>query len=364
MTMHVSLHSADLHYGGNLVLHTASSGSVAYLAELYLRIDDGDLVGVGEVRANIAYLNGLAADAVKAGAVAAIAEADWSQDPGILLSTMQDWAGHHPAPIRMLLDGALHDLVAKRAGKSVAAWLGASGAPAFHTNQTLFWSSFDDFCARARAYVDRGFLDLKVRVGIGDIAEDVRRIAELRRLFGNRVKIAADANGQWGEADARNHLELLAKFDLAYIEQPIAAGDWSAIERLARQSPIAIMLDESVASAGDVARICGLGGKVLAHLKLVKLGGIAPTIAAARDLAAAGVPFMIGQMNEGGAATAAALHVASATSPAFAELYGADGLIDDPAGGVVYADGAVAAVQGPGLGITFDARRAHLLQEF
>jgi L-Ala-D/L-Glu epimerase len=124
------------------------------------------------------------------------------------------------------------------------------------------------------------------------------------------------------------------------------------------------MLDESVASADDVARICRFGGKVFAHLKLVKLGGIAPTIAAARDLAAAGVPFMIGQMNEGGAATAAALHVASATSPAFAELYGADGLIDDPAGGVVYADGAVAVANGPGLGITFDARKARLLQEF
>jgi L-alanine-DL-glutamate epimerase-like enolase superfamily enzyme len=264
----------------------------------------------------------------------------------------------------MLFDCALHDLVAKRAGKSVTALLGASGAGVLQTNQTLFWSSFDGFVAQARAYVDRGFLDLKVRVGVDVIAEDIRRIAELRRLFGNRIRIAADANGQWCEAEARDHLNQLAEFDLAYIEQPIAAGDWSAVERIALESPVAIMLDESVASAGDVARICGLGGKVLAHLKLVKLGGIAPTIAAARDLADAGVPFMIGQMNEGAAATAAALHVASVTVPVFAELYGADGLIDDPISGIVYADGTVRSGSGPGLGITFDARKARLLQEF
>ena len=77
MTMRVSLHAADLHYGGNLVLHTASSGVVPHLEELYLRIDDGDVVGVGEVRANIAYLNGIAADEVRDAAVAAIVVVDW-----------------------------------------------------------------------------------------------------------------------------------------------------------------------------------------------------------------------------------------------------------------------------------------------
>lgn len=362
--MRVSLHAADLHYGGDLVLHTASSGTVPYLSELYLRIDDGDQVGAGEVRANVAYLNGLSVDQVKDAAIAAIAEMDWSQDPAHLLATMAGWAQHCPAPVRMLIDCALHDLVARKSDTSVAALLGARGEPVSPTNQTLFWSSFESFTARAKAYVDRGFLDLKVRVGVGDVAEDISRIAELRRLFGNRIKIAADANGQWREAEALENLKRLAPFDLAYVEQPIAAGDWTAIERLALESPVPIMLDESVASAGDVARICGLAGRVSAHLKLVKLGGIAPTMESARRLANAGVAFMIGQMNEGAGATAAALHVASATLPAFAELYGADGLIDDPISGVLYADGAVSSGRGPGLGVVFDARKAHLLQEF
>ena len=67
---------------------------------------------------------------------------------------------------------------------------------------------------------------------------------------------------------------------------------------------------------------------------------------------------MIGQMNESAVATAAALHLAVATRPLHAELYGADGLVDDPAEGLAYAGGQVAVREAPGLGLTFRARSA------
>lgn len=363
--MRVSLHSADLHYGGGLVLHTASSGSIPHLSEIYLRLDDGETIGIGEVRANIAYLNGFAEATVVECAAAAIGAVDWTRDPVDLITTMAEWGAPLIAPVRALIDCALHDFVARREHLSVAAWLGAATQQAAsQTNQTLFWSSFEAFLAQAQAYVDRGFRDLKVRVATADFAEDLRRIAMLRARFGSEVKIAADANGRWSASEALEKLDALAAYDLAYVEQPVPPGDWEAIDRLADRSPLPVMLDESVATQHDIARICTYGGRVLAHLKLVKLGGIAPTVAAARLLSTAGIPFMIGQMNEGAAATAAALHVACATSPAFAELYGADGLIDDPVSGVSYMAGTVHADHASGLGVAFDAAATHLIGEF
>jgi L-alanine-DL-glutamate epimerase-like enolase superfamily enzyme len=363
--LRISLHSADLHYGGGLVLHTAASGSIARLTEIYLRLDDGETIGVGEVRANIAYLNGLSVSTVVERAVVAVGEVEWTRDPVDLIATMPEWGARLIAPVRALIDGALHDFVARREGVSVAAWLGAATQEVtWDTNQTLFWSSFEDFLAQAQAYVDRGFVDLKVRVAAADFAEDLRRIAALRARFGTEIKIAADANGRWSAAEALGKLEALAAHDLAYVEQPVPPGDWVAVDHLAERSPLPVMLDESVAMADDITRICGYGGRVLAHLKLVKLGGIAPTVAAARRLSVAGVPFMIGQMNEGGAATAAALHVACATSPAFAELYGADGLIDDPVSGVSYMAGTVHTDHASGLGVAFDAAATHLIGDF
>src|SRR5229473_1245377 len=317
--LRVSLYRADLHYGGGLVLHTASSGSIPHLTEIYLRLDDGETIGIGEVRANIAYLNGFAEATVVECAATAVGEVDWRRDPVELIATMADWGSPMIAPVRALIDCALHDFVARREHLTVAAWLGAAGQKVVReTNQTLFWSSFEEFLAQAQAYVDRGFRDLKVR----------------------------------------------AVYDLAYVEQPVPPGDWVAVDRLAGRSPLPVMLDESVATQDGIARICAYGGRILAHLKLVKLGGIAPTMAAARQLAAAGIPFMIGQMNEGAAATAAALHVACATSPAFAELYGADGLIDDPASGVSYTAGTVHADHASGLGVAFDAAATHLIGDF
>ena len=363
--MHASLHAADLHYGGNLVLHTASSGSIAHLSEIYLRLSDGETVGVGEVRINIAYLNGYQPETVTQAAVEAVGTIDWTRDPADLLATMGEWGARLIAPVRTLIDCALHDFIARRAGVSVAASLGGSAKPVvWPTNQTLFLSSEETFLAQAQAYVDRGFRDLKVRVAAGHFSEDLHRIAALRLKFADQVKIAADANGRWSEREALNNLRVLELFDIAYVEQPVAPGDWSIIDRLAARSPVPMMLDESVTGADDIARICGYGGKVYAHLKLVKLGGIAPTVQAARELSKASVPFMIGQMNEGAAATAATLHMACATSPAFAELYGADGLIDDPVSGISYDAGSVRASDAPGLGITFNPATTHLIGDY
>jgi L-alanine-DL-glutamate epimerase-like enolase superfamily enzyme len=363
--LRVSLHSADLHYGDGLVLHTASSGSIPHLAEIYLRLDDGETVGTGEVRANIAYLNGFAEGIVVERAAAAVRAIDWTRDPADLIATMADWGAPFIVPVRTLIDCALHDFIAHRQRQTVAARLGATAQDVvYKTNQTLFWSLFEDFLARAQAYVDRGYMDLKVRVAAADFSEDLRRIAALRARFGAQIKIAADANGRWTATEALKKLDALAAYDLAYVEQPVPPGDWAAVDHLADRSPIPVMLDESVATPDDVTRICAYGGRVLAHLKLVKLGGIAPTVAAARKLSDAGVPFMIGQMNEGAAATAAALHVACATQPAFAELYGADGLVDDPASGVSYSAGAVRVDHAPGLGIVFDAAAIHLIGDY
>jgi L-alanine-DL-glutamate epimerase-like enolase superfamily enzyme len=363
--LRASLHAADLHYGGNLMLHTASSGSIAHLSEIYLRFSDGATAGIGEVRVNIAYLNGYAPETVTLAAIEALGAIDWTRDAADLLATMSEWGADLIAPVRTLIDCALHDFIARRAGVTVAASLGAPAKPiVWPTNQTLFISSEETFVAQAQAYVDRGFRDLKVRVAAGHFSEDLHRIAALRLKFDDLVKIAADANGRWTEREALDNLKALALFGIAYVEQPVAPGDWSAIDRLAARSPVPVMLDESVTGPDDIARICSYGGKVYAHLKLVKLGGIAPTMQAARKLSAANVPFMIGQMNEGAAATAATLHVACATSPAFAELYGADGLIDDPVSGISYEAGTVRVNDAPGLGVAFDPAKTHLIGDY
>jgi L-alanine-DL-glutamate epimerase-like enolase superfamily enzyme len=211
--------------------------------------------------------------------------------------------------------------------------------------------------------VARGFTSLKLRVGAAAFPDDLRRLARLRDRFGDAIEIVVDANGRWPLAEAPERLAMLAPYRLAYVEQPVTA-DLDVIAGLARESPVPVMLDESVDSPAAVDAVAAAGGVLWAHLKLVKLGGIGPTADAARKLAAAGVPFMIGQMNEGAIATAAAVHVAAAVAPRFRELYGADGLVDDPASGLSYGDGRVRIADGRGLGIAFDPSGTRIIEEY
>lgn len=359
--MEIRLYRTLLTYAG-LTVHTASSGPVAGLDTLYLELDDGRFRGIGEARINCAYLNGYEPDDLLRRARKAIGDFDWESPPGLLRTAIA--ASALPAPVRMLFDMALWDLEAVRAGLPLAHLLAGEARALSHaTNQTLFLSADDAFDRQVALYISRGFRDLKLRVG-QDIEADCTRHARIRSAHGSSVKLAADANGAWTVAEAPHRLAALAPFDLAYVEQPIAAGDWDAMTRLANGAPMPVMLDESLASGADVgmliARAPVCDGKLQGHLKLIKLGGLTPALAAARSMAAAGISFMVGQMNEGAVATAAALHLAVAMRPLHAELYGADGLINDPAEGLTYADGQVSVRDRPGLGLTFRAPSAPL----
>lgn len=363
--MKATLYRAELRYP-HLQLHTASSGSIQALDELYLLLEDRHWQGLGEVRINIDYLNGYSAERVLNDVMRTLRALDLQQPPSDLLLTLDTQLADSLAPTRMLFDMALHDLIARQNGCSVAKLVGSDfpDPVCYATNQTLFWSSMGQMLSQATAYMDRGFTHLKLRVGIGSLEEDCDRLAALRRRFGHEVHLSADANGQWQPEAARSHLLALQKFDLSYLEQPIADEYAHCYPSLAASSPIPLMLDESMSTAADLDRIIAMQGKVWAHIKLVKMGGIAPAVRAARRLNAAGIPFMIGQMNEGAAATAAALHVAHACQPAHAELYGADGLGNDPVSGLTYLQGLVSSDALTGLGISFDPDCAELIQTF
>ena len=123
------------------------------------------------------------------------------------------------------------------------------------------------------------------------------------------------------------------------------------------------MIDEGAAGLADVEALLELEGPLMIHLKAVKFGGPSRLLRAAALLKAAGVPFMMGQMNEGAVATALAAHCALAGGAAYRELYGAYGLVDDPAGHIAYEDGCLLLPEGPGLGVAFRPDPATMIWE-
>lgn len=344
--VHVTLRRLSLRYADGTVMHTALSGEVAALDELRLVVTAGGAVAaLGAARVNIAYLTGLDPDALVRSCRELAASLDWST-PLAALDAASD--ADLPAPVRMLFEMAAVDARARAAGLALSRYLGGPEAPSVTTNQSLFRASDDAVIARAGRYAARGFRDLKLRVGFAGLADDLTLLRRLRALDAGLL-LSLDANGAWREADAHARLQALAPFGLRYVEQPVA--EWDAASRVAATSPVPVMLDESLSDLAAVRRLAQTRIAPLAHVKLAKLGGIDRLMEAGALLRGAGIGVMVGQMNEGSVSTLAAAHAAVALAAPLCELYGADGLLADPAGLLRYADGALHLPPGPGLGL-------------
>ncbi len=353
--MRIRLLQNHVHYHPDLVLHTASSGAVGHLAELYLVLEENrQVLGVGEIRENISYLNGLEPEQVRAAVIALLNEISWEAGPQEIIAYVRSQAEKHPAAARALVDSAMHDWWARQNNLSVSENLGQPFSDSHSTNQCIFWCPDDHFLKMAQGYFDRNFKELKLRVGIAEFERDLKRITMLRQKLGSDIKLAVDANGVWEPQEALNYIERLAELGVAYVEQPIAPGDWRKLGDLAEKSPMPIMLDESIASLDDVKKAVDTHENLALHLKIVKIGGITPLLEAAEIINRNQRILMIGQMNEGSGATAAVYQCAIIARPKYAELYGADGLQDDVLGEIGYEDGKVIIKDRLGIGVRFN----------
>jgi L-alanine-DL-glutamate epimerase-like enolase superfamily enzyme len=356
------LFESFLRYPPGQEIHTAASGRIEALHELFLIVEDchESAVGQGEVRANIEFITGTPEEQVAPAAVSLCRELSRAA-PGTLSQTFEDIRYQAPKIAQALVENTLVDFEARRRDIPAATYLGGQWKPSIPCNECVFWGSDDDMRRNIAFYRSLGFRKIKVRVGVGSIEDDSRRLAWIRNCYGSEIEIAADANGAWDDDTALRHIETLARFDLTYIEQPTRKGDWRALERVANESGHEIMIDEGLQTDEDVDRVCESGGRISAHLKIAKAGGVAAMVAIGQRFDRHGVSYVVGQMNEGALATAIAVQGGMALSPRLGELYGALGIQNDPADGVMYHNGEVHVAAGPGAGVSLVTEKLTLL---
>ena len=187
------------------------------------------------------------------------------------------------------------------------------------------------------------------KVAVWPVEEDVRLVREIRAAIGPEPELRLDANMGWRPETARRALELLEPFDIANVEEPVAA--FADLAELRRSTAIPFS-----AHTPDVEAAARLGVPDTLVLGLGTFGGIAGTrrfIAACQD---AGVGFWF-YSGDFGIQTAAYLHLAATTPyldrPSQSLLrWTTDDVI---AGGPFAPEGGVVDVPtGPGLGVELD----------
>ncbi len=271
---------------------------------LELRIEEGELVGLGEA-APLEPFDGVSLDAardalerclpllVEGGEREEIVDACWLE------------AGLPQAVAAV--DVALWDLEAKRAGRPLAALLSPSPAASVPVNGSVVAVDRAGAAAAAADLVAAGFDCLKLKVGVGD---DAGRLAAVRAAVGPSVALRVDANGAWASPEeAEAALAALAPVGLELVEEPVRGVD--ELRALKERVSVPLVMDETGWLPGAV----GSGSADGVCLKLSAFGGISGVLAAAAAARAAGSFVYLSSTYEGPIGIAAGVHTAAALAP-------------------------------------------------
>lgn len=174
------------------------------------------------------------------------------------------------------IDIALYDLKSKRAGLSLAKFLGAyrDSVQTYNTSGGFLNASLDEVKARATDLLEEGIGGIKIKVGLPDTKEDLRRVAGIREHIGWDVPLMVDANQQWDRATALRMGRQLEQFNLIWIEEPLDAYDFEGHAHLANVLDTPIATGEMLASVAEHKGLINANGCDIIQPDAPRVGGI------------------------------------------------------------------------------------------
>jgi L-fuconate dehydratase len=102
--------------------------------------------------------------------------------------------------------------------------LRSTGYPAYSTSPGWLGYADEKLAQLAGQAVADGFRTIKLKVGL-NVEDDVRRCQIARQAIGPSIALAVDANQRWDVGQAIAWLKALARFDLAWAEEPTSPDD-------------------------------------------------------------------------------------------------------------------------------------------
>ena len=114
-------------------------------------------------------------------------------------------------------------------------------------NGLIWMGSREDMYTQLRTKMEAGYRCVKLKIGAISFEEELDLLRFVRRHFtASEMELRVDANGAFSPDEALDKLKRLAELDLHSIEQPIRAGQWEEMARLAATSPLPIAFDEEL----------------------------------------------------------------------------------------------------------------------
>ena len=166
------------------------------------------------------------------------------------------------------IDMAVWDATAKIAGKPLFRLLaerhGVTANPRVFVYAAggYYYPGKDNeaLCAEMRAYLDRGYNVVKMKIGGASIDEDRARIEAVLREIGSQARLAVDANGRFDLDTAIAYAKMLRDYPLFWYEEAGDPLDYHLQATLAEYYPGPMATGENLFSHQDARNLIRHGG--------------------------------------------------------------------------------------------------------
>lgn len=106
--------------------------------------------------------------------------------------------------------------------------------------------SLEKLLGSIQGYLDRGFNGVKIKVGRADLADDVARVAAVRRLIGPDVTFMVDANYSMSIDQAIRAANAFKPYGIYWFEEPTVPDDYSGYARIAEATGMPLAMGENL----------------------------------------------------------------------------------------------------------------------
>jgi len=263
------------------------------------------------------------------------------------------------------IDQALWDILAQKQGLPLYKALAGAGrerVPVYASS--VYIADLDQMAKETREQVTKGHKAIKVKIGrsadMGGRLMDIESVRVCREAAGPEIEIGLDVNGAYDASTAIRVCHSIARFDLAFIEEPVYPDDVDGYELIRRSQPIPLAAGESEFGLFGFRELLKRRALDIVQPDVARIGGFTAAMRLGALVAAHNVRYAPHTGFSCGVAQLASLHVAAAVP----QLWRTEWMfINNPLAELFTEplpqprDGVIDMPLRPGLGLSLDHRK-------